>query len=164
MKFSLSNYFYSLSLLQQNIFIALGVITLLAFGLLQIPPRAPKDLSQAVITMERGGCPADTCPLYKIAVYGTGKVVYAGIRNVKVVGIQSKDIDSKTVRELFNAFYASGFPNQTRTVSEQNPELVLSIKLPNHTYRSSFGSEATLVSKKLSEQIDILTQSSEWVQ
>ncbi len=68
--------------------------------------RPPKDLDyrHAVITLERTSC-YGTCPVYRLTIYGDGRVVYEGQQFVPVTGRQTAQISPDEVRALVDEFY-----------------------------------------------------------
>ena|ERR1700730_16098515 len=53
----------------------------------------------AVIGLERTAC-YGRCPAYKVTIYGTGKVIYEGKSNVRVVGTRRTQIAPRTAAQL----------------------------------------------------------------
>jgi hypothetical protein len=58
---------------------------------------------QAALTLERTAC-FGFCPIYKLTVYGNGKVVYEGKRFVKVTGTRTTTISQTALRKLIADF------------------------------------------------------------
>ena len=58
---------------------------------------------QPVITLERTAC-FGTCPVYKLAIYPDGSVVYDGKEYVRVKEVQNYRIDAGAVQELIAKF------------------------------------------------------------
>jgi hypothetical protein len=52
--------------------------------------------STPLITLEREAC-FGFCPVYRLALYADGTVVYMGLQNVDVTGVHSKQIDPQEV-------------------------------------------------------------------
>ncbi len=65
--------------------------------------RSQRELRRAVITLERSAC-FGFCPMYKLTIYGNGKVVYEGIEYVKVKGKRTGRISPAAFRRLMNEF------------------------------------------------------------
>ncbi len=65
--------------------------------------QTPAAQRQVIMTLERTAC-FGFCPIYKLTIYGDGKVVYEGDRFVKVKGKQTKTISQKAVRQLISEF------------------------------------------------------------
>ena len=51
----------------------------------------PDNIKEVVITLERTAC-FGVCPVYKLTVYGDGRVVYEGKRFVRVEGTITRNI------------------------------------------------------------------------
>ena len=62
----------------------------------------PRD--STVITMQRHGTPDGISPVYSLTVHGNGSVIYNGIRNVDISGIETYQIPKDKGRELVNEF------------------------------------------------------------
>ncbi|MBD1893832.1 DUF6438 domain-containing protein [Coleofasciculus sp. FACHB-129] len=64
----------------------------------------PQQVSpQVALTLERTAC-FGFCPIYKLTVYGNGKVVYEGKRFVKVTGTRTTTISKTAARKLIADF------------------------------------------------------------
>jgi hypothetical protein len=61
-----------------------------------------------VITLEREAC-FGFCPVYRLALYEDGTVVYMGLQNVEVSGVHSKQIEADQVRFLSEMAQAMGY-------------------------------------------------------
>jgi len=58
---------------------------------------------QSVVTLERTAC-FGFCPMYKLTIYGDGRVVYEGNRFVKVTGTRTTRISPMKARRLMLEF------------------------------------------------------------
>jgi hypothetical protein len=67
----------------------------------QIP--MPENMKNAIITLERTPC-FGSCPVYKLTVYGTGRVVYEGTKNVNVVGNRESTLSNEQIMALIERF------------------------------------------------------------
>ncbi len=65
---------------------------------------------QPVVTLERTAC-FGFCPVYTLAVYSDGRVVYNGSANVQVTGEQTGSITTAQVQQLVDAFTAADYFN-----------------------------------------------------
>jgi hypothetical protein len=65
---------------------------------------------QPIITLERTAC-FGFCPVYTLAVYADGRVVYNGTDHVEVTGEQTGSISTKQVQQLVDAFQAADYFN-----------------------------------------------------
>lgn len=62
------------------------------------------DLQNATITLERTPC-FGSCPAYRLTIHGDGSVVYTGLSNVTVEGVQIGRVSDDQVRQLAERFY-----------------------------------------------------------
>ncbi len=69
-----------------------------------IGPLKPIEFEEVVLTLERTACEGN-CPIYKLTIYGDGKIVYEGKRLVNVTGTQTTKISPDKVKDLVNEFY-----------------------------------------------------------
>lgn len=65
---------------------------------------------QAIIVLDRrfGEC-LGQCPVYRISVHNTGKIVYEGKENVKTKGLVESEIDRSEVEKLVSLFENAQF-------------------------------------------------------
>jgi hypothetical protein len=124
-----------------------------------------KDL---VITLERAGC-FGPCPAYKVTIYGSGKVVYRGDKNVRVAEERTITISPDKVAKLVEEFDKAKFFN-LKDSYEGGPtdgtSATTSIKLNGKTktikdYHPAPDSPPTLV--ELENIIDRTVNSSQWI-
>ncbi len=66
------------------------------------------DLSDVVITMRRSAC-FGTCPVYTVAIYGSGKVEFRGENYVAEKGVHIDSIPQEEVNRLVHALHSQGF-------------------------------------------------------
>ena len=66
--------------------------------------------NQPIITLERTPC-FGFCPVYTLAVYADGRVVYNGSDHVDVTGEQTGSITAEQVQQLVSAFQAADYFN-----------------------------------------------------
>jgi hypothetical protein len=62
-----------------------------------------QERQPVMLTLERTAC-FGFCPIYKLTVYGNGKVVYEGKRFVKVAGTRTTTISQPAVKKLLAEF------------------------------------------------------------
>lgn len=75
------------------------------------PPTAAYGFTSApVITLERGAC-FGFCPIYNIVIYADGTVVYVGLQNVDVTGVQVSSVETSMVEFLAQQMEYSGYFN-----------------------------------------------------
>jgi hypothetical protein len=67
------------------------------------------DEPGALIQMRRNGCPDEPCPVYSVAIFSDGAVVYDGRANVGVVGRRSLRVRAADVSALISALDAMDF-------------------------------------------------------
>lgn len=63
----------------------------------------------AVVQMRRAGCAAGDCPVYSVAVYMDGTMIYEGRANVAVLGERRGKLPAARVGELINAMRRAEF-------------------------------------------------------
>jgi hypothetical protein len=68
------------------------------------------QLEQPIIVLDRrfGEC-FGQCPVYKISIYDTGKVVFEGEKNVKTKGLVESKLDRSQLEQLIHLFENSQF-------------------------------------------------------
>ncbi|MBI4854667.1 MAG: hypothetical protein HY819_22945 [Acidobacteria bacterium] len=131
---------------------------------------APEDkLKSLIISLERSGC-LGPCPVYKLTIYGSGKVVYRGEKFVKVVGERTTNIEREKIEKLIADFEKSSYFN-LEDKYEGGPtdatSVVTSITLGNrkktiNNYHASPSSPAIL--RDLENKIDAIANSGQWLQ
>lgn len=139
---------------------------------------ARSDTSTAVITLERTGC-FGPCPVYFLALFEDGKIVYNGHKNVKIKGILYRQIPADTVHQLVNDFLQAGYLSleseySTKRDTLENgrivewtttdmPSAVSSIKVTGKVkiVRNYFGAPEWL--ERLENRVDQVANSKEWV-
>lgn len=128
-----------------------------------------QPISQPVaLTLERTAC-FGFCPMYKLTVYGNGKVVYEGNRFVKVTGIQTTTISQTAVRSLIAEFQKINYFKLQDTYiggHTDAPSAITSLmmgkrqKTVNH-YLASPNAPAQLT--ELEKKIDAVVNSQQWI-
>ncbi|MEB3182688.1 MAG: DUF6174 domain-containing protein [Nostocaceae cyanobacterium] len=121
-----------------------------------------------VITLERTAC-FGACPIYKLTIFGDGRVVYVGERFVKVTGQRTTRISRKAVRELISEFnnlnYFSLADSYTGGPTDL-PSAITSIKIgkKQKTVSHYLGSpDAPQKLTELENKIDAIVNSQQWV-
>jgi hypothetical protein len=131
--------------------------------------------SDTVMTLERSSC-FGPCPVYKLAIYAGGKVVFEGKENVKKTGKIEGRITRAQVRELLSAFEQLGYFNLKERYSEKDcPEMWTDFpsaktsltsngrsKTVNH-YHGCRGLEILEKLTKLEARIDEAVNVDQWV-
>ena len=141
-------------------------------------PRAAIDnnseYKDVVITMERGSC-FGFCAVYKLTVYGNGKVVYKGIEYVKSPGVHTETISQDKIKQLVDGFNGidylslkdkySGiedkFGNIETITDGQTTVTSLTSGGKTKTVEEYYGAPDELV--YLEDKIDELTNSRQWI-
>jgi hypothetical protein len=90
------------------------------------------------ITLERTPC-FGGCPIYTVAIFDDGAVVYDGTRFVETTGEQTSEIDPETVALMVEAFANAGYfewdeAYDTRTVTDV-PSVITSVTRDGETHR-----------------------------
>lgn len=122
-----------------------------------------------VISLQRSGC-LGPCPVYKLTIYGSGKVVYKGEKFVKVLGERTTSIEKEKIEKLVADFEKSIYFN-LEDKYEGGPtdatSVITSITIGNRkktisNYHASPNSPAIL--RDLENKIDAATNSGQWLQ
>jgi hypothetical protein len=137
-------------------------------------PSPTPDYAGLVITLSRTAC-FGTCPIYKLVVYGDGRVEYEGERFVAVTGSQSSTISPDQVRDLVAAFEQADYFNlkddYTAPVTDL-PTTITSVTFDGQTKTiSNYGGCFELEGDEKAPQalcdfearIDAVTNSAQWV-
>jgi hypothetical protein len=101
-----------------------GLILFTAFFLISASPtvfKKKKDKNRfqsSVITLQKTEC-YGTCPVYTITIYGTGKVLFEGVKHVKKEGKFQKQLKPSEVNKLFNAFECANFSDFKNEYDEE---------------------------------------------
>jgi hypothetical protein len=69
----------------------------------------------ALIQMRRSGCADRACPVYSVAIYMDGTVLYDGLANVGVVGQRKGKVSPETVTQLISALDNMDFIDTPQT-------------------------------------------------
>ncbi len=142
------------------------------------PPPSPAAATKAaeedklknlVISLDRLGC-YGPCPIYKLTIYGNGKVVYKGEKNVKVVGERVTTLEKEKVAALLAEFEKINYfelSDNYQGGPTDGTSAVTSIALGNKkktikNYHPAPDSPRAL--KELENQIDSITNSTQWIQ
>ena len=126
-------------------------------------------LKSTIIFLERSGC-LGPCPVYKLTIYGSGKVGYKGEKFVKIIGERTINVEREQIEKLVSDFEKSGYFN-LEDKYEGGPtdatSVVTSITLSNKkktisNYHASPTSPAIL--RDLENKIDAMVNSGQWIQ
>jgi (2Fe-2S) ferredoxin len=72
-----------------------------------------------MITLERTAC-LGTCPIYKLSIYGDGRVIYEGIRFVKIEGTVTTTISEEKIKQLVTEFQSIDYFSLNDSYEEFN--------------------------------------------
>lgn len=84
----------------------LGIGLVLLLGLTAVSAQSPG--AQVALTLERTAC-FGSCPIYTVAIYDDGTVVYNGERFVDVTGEQTSQLEPETVQMMVQTFADAGY-------------------------------------------------------
>jgi hypothetical protein len=142
------------------------ILGLIAAALLALPAAAQQG--KPVITLERTAC-FGTCPIYTVAIYADGTVVYNGERFVDVTGQQTGSIDPETVKQLVAGFEAAGYFDWNDSYTDMHvtdqPTITTSITrdgITKQIARYTGDSSAPLALPYLENWIDLAANTSQW--
>lgn len=120
-----------------------------------------------VISMERRGT-GDLAPVYSLTISSDGTVMYDGIKNVKIKGLQRTHISEKSVEELvhefINIYYFALKDRYGESDSSNQPFTLTSISMARKSKKviHHHGSLAPQGLSALEDKIDAMTGSSQW--
>jgi uncharacterized protein DUF6438 len=125
--------------------------------------------NETVITMERHSTGGQS-PAYSLTIRGNGKVVYHGIKNVKVSGTHTAQLSKTDMKELVdefvNIYYFALKDRYDEATILGSPSVTTSITLDQRT-KSIFHNHGSPAPKGLSEledKIDKITNSNQWTE
>lgn len=132
-------------------------------------PTAPNSANAPVITLERQAC-FGMCPIYGLSLFADGTVVYVGIKNVGVTGVQVGQVDPGTVDMLTQMMTVTGYFDwqdeyTTITITDQST-VITSLSTPdNYKMIVRYGGDANapIGLTWLEDQIDRAVDSAQWV-
>ena len=123
---------------------------------------------QVALTLERTAC-FGFCPIYKLTVYGNGKVVYEGQRFVKVTGTRTTTISQTAARKLIADFQKLNYFKLQDSYTGGHtdaPSAITSLtmgkkqKTVNHYLASP---DAPTKLTELENKIDAVVNSKQWI-
>jgi hypothetical protein len=123
---------------------------------------------QVAMTLERTAC-FGFCPIYKLTVYGNGKVVYKGERFVKVTGTRTTTISQTAVRKLIADFQKVNYFKLQDSYTGGHtdaPSAITSLTLGKRqkTVNHYLGSPNTPTQlTELENKIDAVVNSKQWI-
>jgi hypothetical protein len=148
-----------------SILVLIGALSLGCHGT-SVP--LPDDIKEVVITLERTAC-FGNCPVYKLTIYGDGRVVYDGKKFVRIEGTITTVISEKEVKKLVNEFRNVDYFSFKDSYEDWNvtdmPSAITSIIINGKTktvshYHGDFNAPEKLT--KLERKIDEIVGSDQW--
>lgn len=138
----------------------IGVGILFELEYLYVPLSPPHNLTDVEITLERTAC-YGPCPIYSVAIYGDGTVIYDGKQFVKIEGTRTYTIPKESVDEIVRMFYEINYfslnDNYDANVTDL-PTIITSIKIENQTKTvSNYGNAGPVRLQDLESKIDEIT-------
>lgn len=133
----------------------------------------PSSLTAAsgsvVITLQRTAC-FGLCPVYTLNLYEDGTVVYLGLQNVAVTGVQVSQIDPGSVQMLTQMMTATGYFDwqdeyTNMTITDQS-YVITSLSTPDQykqITRYAGDANAPVGLTWLEDRIDSVVNSDQWV-
>jgi hypothetical protein len=124
------------------------------------------DLSDVVITMQRGAC-FGFCPIYTVTIYGNGKVEFMGERFVDSVGAYTDSIAVEEVKKLVHAFHTTGFFTMQDEYTNPHVTDLPSVRTTfsgtgkTKSIHDYYGAPAEL--KNLEKLIDSIARTQKWI-
>ncbi len=130
------------------------------------------ELKNIVIRLERSAC-YGSCPVYKLAIYGDGRVEYAGETNVKLKGTKQAAIDAGDFKNLVSEFAKANYFS-TDQYTEKNcscsfctdmPTVTTTIQVRGSTHRVEHYYGCTCAPKTLwalEQAIDKIVRTEQW--
>ncbi|MGB1253847.1 MAG: DUF6438 domain-containing protein, partial [Candidatus Promineifilaceae bacterium] len=124
--------------------------------------------STAVITLERTAC-FGSCPVYTLAIYDDGRVVYDGLNFVDVSGKQERLLDAAAVAELVQTMNDIGYfelaDKYTNYIVTDLPSVLTSLTIDGRTKRIERyegDDQAPRALIEIEVMIDKLVNSEQW--
>ena len=128
----------------------------------------PDNIKEVVVTLERTAC-FGVCPVYKLTIYGDGRVVYEGIRFVRVGGIITTNISEDEIRQLIAEFQKIDYFSLKDSYEQHNatdmPSAFTSLTVDEKTktvrhYHGDLSAPEELT--ELENKIDQIVDSDQW--
>ncbi len=148
--------------------IILIVLVLLTGGCREPKMSLPVDLQSLVVTLERTPCYGD-CPVYKLSMYGDGRIIYEGEKYVKVIGIITASISEDQFKQLYAEFrkidYFSLKDSYQHLDTTDMPGAITSLTVDGQTktinhYHGDHSAPKSLTN--LENRIDQIVSSNQW--
>ncbi|MFC1983055.1 DUF6438 domain-containing protein [Chloroflexota bacterium] len=130
----------------------------------------PNNIKEVVITLERTAC-FGVCPVYTLTIYGDGRVVYEGMRNVRIEGTRTTTINEDSIKQLIAEFQKIDYFSLKDSYEERNatdmPSAYTSLTVDGKTktvrhYHGDFSAPKKLT--ELENKIDQIVHADQWTQ
>jgi hypothetical protein len=125
--------------------------------------------AQTVVTLERGPC-YGPCPVYRLTLYDSGKIVFEGKNHVRAKGTQTATISKEQVAELVAGFEKAGYfrfkDRYTAHHITDLPTTVTSVQVGRRVKRIEHyhgDSSAPKILSALENKIDAVVGSKRWI-
>jgi hypothetical protein len=130
------------------------------------------ELKNVVIRLERSQC-YGSCPAYKVAIYGNGRLEYVGESNVKLKGTKEAEIAMGDFKHLVSEFEKANYFS-TDQYAEKNcscrfctdmPTVITEIQVKGTTHRVEHYYGCTCAPKalwELEQAIDKIVRTEQW--
>lgn len=122
-----------------------------------------------VITLERGPC-FGKCPEYVLALYGSGRVEFAGRRYVCAKGQHSASVDPGSVRQLVDDLITGGYFSLPAESGRSMPDTSVVVTSLRHggrehrvTHLGGHRGGASRFLERMEVQIDLIARSARWL-
>lgn len=150
----------------KRIHLAIGAILILTAGaILYFWPEAEQLMvHDDVITLYRSGCYGN-CPVYNIAIYGNGTVVYDGTIDVAAVGRRTSKISTEKFQQLVAEFEKANYFSLEDEYSFilDDPTITTSITIGGRRKTIVDYGQGPTELKNLAERIDEVAGTRQWV-
>ena len=146
------------------------LLSTLSIGCNSTMTPVPNDIKEVVITLERTAC-FGVCPVYTLTIYGDGRIVYEGMRNVRIEGTITTTISEDKIKQLITEFQKIDYFSLKDSYEERNatdmPSAYTSLTVNGKTktvrhYHGDFNAPKKLT--ELENKIDLIVNSDEWTQ
>ena len=147
----------------------LVVVILIAAGCAGPQTPTPDNLEDVMITLERTAC-FGVCPVYTLTIHGDGRVVYEGMRFVRVEGTVTTTISEDEIKQLIAEFQKIDYFSLRDSYEERNatdmPSTFTSLTVNGKTktvrhYHGDFSAPEKLTG--LEDRIDQIVNSDQWI-
>ena len=101
------------------------LVTTLSTGCNSTRTPVPNNIKEVVITLERTAC-FGVCPVYTLTIYGDGRVIYEGMRNVRIEGIRTTTISEDKIKQLIAEFQKIDYFSLKGSYEDRNATDMLS--------------------------------------